>query len=128
MPITIKKTLELITTNLTDKKAEDIKVIDIRKLTEIADYMVIATGNSTTHVKALADNVYDELREHGVRVIGTEGEDTKEWIIIDAADIIIHVMLPTTRDFYNLEELWAINLTKKTRSKKAKTDEAVIAD
>ena len=91
---------------LADIKAQNVLSIDVRNLTGIAEYMVIASGTSTRHVKALADNVVEKCKEAGFRPLGVEGERDAEWVLIDLAGVIVHVMLPTTRRFYDLERLW----------------------
>jgi ribosome-associated protein len=92
---------------LEDVKGRDIVVLDVRKLTGMTDYMVIASGSSNRQVKALAENVQDELRGQDVRPMGTEGEDAAEWILVDYGDVVVHVMLPEARTFYDLERLWS---------------------
>ena len=94
-------------TALEDIKAHDISVLDVRKLTSLYDTLIIASADSTRQVKALAQHVRDKLKEAGASIIGVEGEDTGEWVLIDAGDIVVHVMQPTVRAYYNLEELWA---------------------
>ena len=91
---------------LADIKAQNVLSIDVRNLTGIAEYMIIASGTSTRHVKALADNVAEEARKAGFRPIGVEGERDAEWILIDLGFVVVHVMLPTARKFYDLESLW----------------------
>lgn len=91
---------------LEDIKAKDITVLDVRHLTSLFDSMVIASGDSSRQVKALADNVREKLKEAGVELIGTEGQQASEWVLVDAGSVIVHVMHPTTRQHYNLEELW----------------------
>lgn len=91
---------------LADIKAQNVLSIDVRNLTGITEYMIIASGTSTRHVKALADNVVEECKEAGFRPLGVEGERDAEWILIDLAGVIVHVMLPATRRFYDLERLW----------------------
>jgi ribosome-associated protein len=92
--------------SLDEHKAEDIKVISIRDLTVIADYFVIATGTSSTQVKALADYVDKELGEQGIKPLRVEGYTAANWILIDYGSMIVHIFYKETRDFYNLERLW----------------------
>lgn len=87
-------------------KANDLKILDVRSLTSLADVMIIASGTSSRHVKAMADEVVEQSKAHGVRPLGVEGERDAEWVLIDLAGVIIHVMLPATRAFYDLERLW----------------------
>ncbi len=91
---------------LSDGKALDITRMDVSKLTTMADFMLVATGTSSRHVKALAANTVDTMREHGVRPRGSEGEDAGEWILLDFGDVIVHVMQKTVREHYDLESLW----------------------
>lgn len=91
---------------LEDIKAFDITVMDVSKLTSIANYMVVASANSTRQCKAVADNVREKLKEKGADIRGVEGEQEGEWVLVDLDDIIVHIMLPTTRAYYNLEQLW----------------------
>ncbi|MEN0105710.1 MAG: ribosome silencing factor [Pseudomonas sp.] len=91
---------------LEDVKAQDITAIDVRGKTSVTDFMVIASGTSNRHVKSLVDNVLEKVKEKGVRPLGSEGLDTGEWALLDLGDIVVHVMLPTARQFYDLERLW----------------------
>lgn len=91
---------------LEEIKAQDITTINVREKTSITDFMVIATGTSSRHVKSLIDNVLEKVKEQGVRPIGSEGLDTGEWALLDLGDVVVHVMLPTARQFYDLERLW----------------------
>ena len=91
---------------LEEIKAQDITTIDVREKTSITDFMVIASGTSSRHVKSLVDNVLEKTKEQGVRPIGSEGLDSGEWALLDLGDIVVHVMLPTARQFYDLERLW----------------------
>jgi len=104
--LTPRKICTLVVQALDDGKAEDIKSIDVRKLTSIADYMVIATGRSSRQVKGLADRVLEAAREQKLKPIGVEGEQNAEWILIDFGDVLVHVMQPEPRLFYQLEKLW----------------------
>ncbi len=91
---------------LDDMKAVNPVVLDVTGLTDVMDYLVIASGTSNRHVKSLADNVSMELKKRGMRPLGVEGEDAGEWVLVDFGDVVVHVMLPATRDFYDLERLW----------------------
>ena len=94
---------------LEELKARDITVLDVRGIASFTDLMVVASGTSTRQVKALADKVLDKCRLAGVRPLGVEGEQEAEWVLVDLGDIVVHVMLPQTRDFYNLEKLWSVD-------------------
>lgn len=98
--------VELIVSALEDLKAQDIRVIDVREKTPIMDFLVIASGTSTRHVKALADNVVLKSKQASLQPLGVEGEEAAEWVLVDLTDVVVHVMLPRVRDFYNLEKLW----------------------
>ena len=97
---------ETVTAALDDMKAVNVKVLDVRGLTDIADTMVIASGNSDRHVRSIADNVVQKAKEAGFRPLGTEGARDGEWVLVDLTDILVHVMLPRVREFYGLERLW----------------------
>jgi ribosome-associated protein len=98
---------QIAVTALEDIKARDISVLDVRKLTSLYDTMIIASADSARQVKALAQHVRERLKESGATIVGVEGEDGGEWVLVDAGDIVVHVMQPATRAYYNLEELWA---------------------
>jgi len=91
---------------LEDVKATDINVLDVSQLTAMASYMIIASGSSNRQTRALSDNVQKKVKENGAEVYGVEGEQEGEWVLVDLGDIIVHIMLPATRDYYNLEQLW----------------------
>jgi len=91
---------------LDDIKAFDIISIDIRKQSSIADYIIIASANSSRQAKALAINIRDEMQKINIALIGIEGDSGSDWVLVDLGDIIIHIMTPTIRAHYNLEELW----------------------
>ena len=102
----IRKLQKLAVTALEDIKAKDIEVINTSKVSAMFDRVIIATGDSNRQVKALARSVHDKVKEAGGTVIGVEGEDAGEWVLVDLGDIVVHVMQPTVRQYYNLEELW----------------------
>jgi len=103
-----ERLLQIVIAALQDIKGVDIRVIDVRGLTSITDRMVIASGTSTRHIKALAENVVLEAKRHGFAALGVEGEDTTGWILVDLSDVVVHVMMPETREFYALEKLWSV--------------------
>ena len=102
----VQACLNVVQEALLDVKAKDILKLDISAISNVTDAIVIASGTSTRHVKALADNVAEEARKAGFRPIGMEGERDAEWILIDLDIVVVHVMLPTARKFYDLESLW----------------------
>ena len=101
---------------LEDMKAVNVKVMDVRKLTDVADTMIVATGNSDRHVKSIADRVIERCREAGHRAYGVEGQREGEWVLVDLQDLIVHVMLPRIREFYGLEKLWDMRPAQRTPS------------
>jgi ribosome-associated protein len=100
--------LEIVLAALDDMKGVNVRVIDVRGLTSITDRMVIVSGTSTRHVKALADNVVLHAKQHGFKPLGVEGENSAEWVLVDLADVVVHIMMPDIRDFYALEKLWSV--------------------
>ncbi|MCC7327059.1 MAG: ribosome silencing factor [Burkholderiales bacterium] len=93
-------------TALEDIKARDIRVLDVRKITSFYDSLIIATAESNRQVRALAHHVRERLQEAGATIVGVEGEEAGEWVLVDGGDIVVHVMQPAVRAHYNLEELW----------------------
>jgi len=100
--------LNLVTDAIDDMKGVDMTVIDVRKMTSITDHMVIVSGTSSRHVKAIADNIEIMVKQGGYTPLGVEGKQTAEWVLIDLGDVVVHVMMPSTREFYALEKLWAV--------------------
>lgn len=89
-----------------DMKAKDVNVMDVRGLTGVTDVMIFASGTSSRHVKSVAENVVVEVKKHGVNPLGVEGESSGDWTLVDLGDIVLHVMMPEARAFYDLESLW----------------------
>ena len=100
--------LEVVLAALDEMKGVDVRVIDVRELTSITDRMVIVSGTSTRHVKALAEHVVLQAKQQGYKPLGVEGEDVAEWVLVDLVNVVVHVMMPEIRDFYALEKLWSV--------------------
>ena len=98
---------------LADMKALEVKVLDVRGLTDIADWMIIASGTSDRHVRSVAQRVVERTKEAGFRPHGVEGQQDSDWVLIDLNEMIVHVMLPRVREFYGLEKLWDMTATKR---------------
>ncbi len=98
---------DVILKALEDIQAIDIVVLDVREMTPLADYMIITSGRSTRHVKSIAEHVVEAAKKHGVTPLGIEGEPGSEWVLADLGDIIVHAMLPSAREYYQLEKLWS---------------------
>ena len=113
-PITIKKLLSLTFDSLEDDKAIDIKTIDLKDRSSIADFMVIASGNSSRQVSSMANNLIKKFKIKGVSTRKPEGITNSDWVLIDAYDIIIHLFRPEVREFYALEKMW--EMPKSTNS------------
>ena len=101
---------DAVVAELEDAKALDIKVMDVTGLTDITDYMVLATGTSSRHVKSVADKLVEGMKKRGRRPLGIEGTEDAEWVLIDVGDAIVHVMQAEAREFYDLEKLWGEEL------------------
>jgi ribosome-associated protein len=108
----IRKLQRITVEALEDVKAKDIEVINTTKLTSLFDRIIVASGDSNRQVKALARSVHDKVKEAGGTVIGMEGEDSGEWVLVDLGDIVVHVMQPAVRTYYNIEELWTGSSTR----------------
>ena len=93
---------------LDDLKGVNVVSLDVRYRTDVTDYLVVASGTSNRHVKSLSDSVIEKAKGAGARPLGVEGQDAGEWVLVDLGDVVVHVMLPATRDFYDLERLWAV--------------------
>ncbi|MGI9205255.1 MAG: ribosome silencing factor [Woeseiaceae bacterium] len=103
---------QLVVDALEEVKAKDIVRLDVRDLTTVTDYMVVASGTSNRHVSALAEAVAEKSKAAGHRPAGIEGESGSEWVLLDLGDTLVHVMLPRVREFYNLEKLWSLSPAK----------------
>lgn len=97
---------QLVLDALDQLKADNVNVLDVSKRTSVTDYMVIASGTSSRHVKSLADNVISEIKQHGGKPLGIEGGDSSDWVLVDLGEVVVHVMMPATRSFYDLERFW----------------------
>ena len=118
---------KLVVTALEDMKGKDIEVIKTAKLTPLFERIVIATGDSNRHVRSLAHNVEDQVREAGGQVISSEGEEGGEWVLVDLGDVVVHVMQPAIRSHYNLEELWGGKAPARLRPPLAAVSAAQVA-
>lgn len=112
---------ELVLRALSDMKAVNVRVMDVRGLTDVADTMIIASGNSDRHVRSIADLVIERAKQAGRRPMGTEGKNDAEWVLVDLQDVLVHVMLPRVREFYALEQLWEAPVVARAQEKPAKT-------
>lgn len=106
----------LVIDALEDIKAQDITVLDVSRLTSVTDLMVVASGTSSRHVAALADNVVQAAKEQGIPPLGVEGESGADWVLVDLGNLVVHVMLPETRQLYDLERLW-VDLPNESESR-----------
>ena len=97
---------KLVMDSILDLKALDPVVINVSELTDVTDKLIIASGTSNTHVRALAENVCSKTKELGVKPLGVEGKESGDWVLVDFGDLVVHVMLPATREFYSLEKFW----------------------
>ncbi len=98
--------LNAVLNDLSDLKAVHVTPLDVRHITSITDYMVIASGTSSRHVRSIADNLIHKMKERTIQPFGIEGDTDDEWVLVDFGDVVVHIMQPRTRDFYNLEKLW----------------------
>lgn len=97
---------EIAIAALEDMKAANVRVIDVRRLTDVTDTMIVASGTSNRHVRSIADRVVEKCKGAGFRPLGVEGDREGEWVLVDLQDVLVHVMLPRIREFYGLEKLW----------------------
>jgi ribosome-associated protein len=116
-PRRVSPLLGIVTAALEDMKAVNVKKLDVRGLTDIADTMLIASGNSDRHVRSIAEHVVEKAKAAGIRPLGVEGARDAEWVLVDLQDILVHVMLPRVREFYSLEKLWEAPAPEAKRSR-----------
>ncbi len=109
----IRPLVQVVEGALDEMKAVNVRVLDVHKLTDIADTMVIASGNSDRHVRSIADRIVEHAKKAGFRPMGVEGERDGEWVLVDLQDIIVHIMLPRVREFYRLENLWDVSAARR---------------
>jgi len=102
----IKKLLDIVLTSLDNGKATDVDIFDVKKITSVSDYILIASGNSRRQVNALADKLIQNVKENKFETLGVEGKAEGEWVLVDLGDIIVHIMHPSSREYYQLEKLW----------------------
>ncbi len=113
----VAKLSEVVVNALEDLKANNVVVMDVSDKSDVMDTMILASGTSSRHVKSLAQNVVDEAKKQGFRTLGVEGTESAEWVLVDFGEIVVHVMLPATRDFYDLEKLWSVAPASRTAKK-----------
>ena len=106
-PASISPALQMACRVLDEAKAGDVVCLDVRALTTVMDYMVIASGRSVRHVKAVAEKVIEAAKAEALEYLGTQGLEQAQWVVIDLGDVVVHTMHPETRDFYQLEKLWS---------------------
>ena len=116
----IRRKQRVVVEALEDVKGHDIVVFNTARLPSMFERVVIASGDSNRQVKALSDRVQERVREFGARVYGVEGASSGEWVLVDLGDVVVHIMHPTVRDFYNLEEIWGGKTVRLQRAKPAR--------
>jgi len=108
-PQSLEELRQLILTTLDDMKAENIVELNVKDKTSVTDLLIIASGTSSRHVKSIASNVAVEAKKQGKKPLGVEGEEQGEWVLVDLGDVVVHVMQPHVRQFYDLEKLWSFD-------------------
>jgi len=114
----IRPLLQVVEGALDEMKAVNVRVLDVHKLTDIADTMIIASGNSDRHVRSIADRIIEHAKKGGFRPMGVEGERDGEWVLVDLQDVVVHIMLPRVREFYRLESLWDVSAARREASER----------
>lgn len=100
--------LKLAQTSLENMKARDLRVLDVRSLTSVTDYLLIASGTSDRHIRSLSEKLIEDAKKSGQAPLGVEGQEAGEWILVDLQDVVVHLMQPRVREFYKLEDLWSV--------------------
>lgn len=113
VPATKNDVVRVVEGALDEMKAVQVKVLDVRKLTDIADTLIIASGNSDRHVRSIAERVVEHAKKAGFRPMGVEGQRDGEWVLVDLQDVIVHIMLPRVRELYRLENLWDVSAARR---------------
>ena len=116
---TVQQLHQLVLSTLEELKAVDVKSVDVTGLSPLTDHFVVASGNSTRHVKSMADKLVQAAKAKGLQPLGVEGEQEAQWILVDLNDIIVHLMLPQARAFYNIEKLWEASSEQRADSRSA---------
>lgn len=104
--------LKLVETELDERKAHYIKVLDVRRKSSITDYMVVATATSSRHAQSLCEHLLEKVKEKGMHPLGIEGQPGSDWVLLDLGDVVVHVMTGQAREFYQLEKLWSVDVEK----------------
>lgn len=115
-PLTPAELQQLVLDTLTDLKAQDIVVLDVKGKASFTDTMIIASGTSDRHLKAMANEIHIAAKAAGNPPLSTEGEETRNWVLVDLGDIVVHLMRPETREMYEIEKLWSIGTPKRSNS------------
>ena len=105
----VKKIKKICLEALDDMKAQDVSEIDIEKYSSFASNLIIATGTSSRHLKSISEKIIDTLKDNKIKILGTEGQEAKEWILIDIGDILVNIFRPEVREYYQLEKMWMYN-------------------
>ncbi len=116
---TVQQLHQLVLSTLEELKAHDIKSVDVAGISPLTEHFVVASGNSTRHVKSMADKLVQAAKAAGVQPLGVEGEGEAQWVLVDLNDIIVHLMLPQARAFYNIEKLWEVSGEQRARPRTA---------
>ncbi|MFY0676588.1 MAG: ribosome silencing factor [Neptuniibacter sp.] len=103
-----EKLIELVHNALEDMKAKDVVDLDVRERSTVTDYMIVASGTSKRHVGSVAEEVIIKAKEAGIMPLGSEGQGSADWVLVDLGDVVVHVMMPDARSFYDLERLWGV--------------------